>query len=103
MTISFGDPWDTGFKFHEEQQQLQDKIHVFIVIVIFYNCVRVMVDPLKIFWVLTNSTYLGKYFCVFNVFNVMELSIILIGSLRRDEGYRIIEDSTMISNNFPQV
>lgn len=22
---------------------------------------KVMVDPLKIFWVLTNSTYLGKY------------------------------------------
>jgi hypothetical protein len=23
--------------------------------------VLVMVDPLKVFWVLTNSTYLGKY------------------------------------------
>lgn len=60
MTISFGDPWDNGFKF-QEQQQLQNIIHVFIVIVIFYNCVRVMVDPLKIFWVLTNSTYLGEF------------------------------------------
>lgn len=25
---------------------------------------KVMVDPLKIFWVLTNSTYLGKYFLI---------------------------------------
>lgn len=67
MTISFGDPWDNGFQFSEEQteeqQQIQNIIHVFIVSLIFYNCVRVMVDPLKIFWVLTNSTYLGEMFC----------------------------------------
>lgn len=63
MTISSRRPWDTGFQFREDeqlQQHLQYIIHVFIVIVIFYNCVRVMVDPLKIFWVLTNSTYLGE-------------------------------------------
>ena len=59
MTISFGSPFDNGFKL--QQQHFQDIIDVFILTVIFnYICVRVMVDPLKIFWVLTNSTYLGK-------------------------------------------
>lgn len=28
---------------------------------LFIVASRIMVDPLKIFWVLTNSTYLGKY------------------------------------------
>lgn len=62
----------------------------------FYNCLAllscwldlqrlpakgvVMVDPLKIFWVLTNSTYLGKYFHIslfFRIFGSLGLRMIL--------------------------
>lgn len=93
MTISFGDPWDNEFKF-QEQQQLQYKIHVFIVIVIFYNCLRVMVDPLKIFWVLTNSTYLGEHIFSLSFLNIffyfIKWMIFCFYDIRKEDDVMII-------------